>query len=928
MRRMPFQKFLITAAAVLSFTQNILYADEEVLSMKTDNEEEAFTVRRIIEFWKDGDYEIVKKQIVDFLSANPKSSLKDHLQGILGDIYLNERNFEIALKTYAKIDHPEVLAKTFINKLQCLYELQNFSELSQQASRYLQTAKNIPQDRLEELYFLFAEAMFYRGRDQADSQEKNSLYLQAGSYYQKLLQSPYREISLFALAEIHRGLEEYSQAATIYHELSERYPDQREELLFHAATMQAKYDENLAIENFQRVIAIHGKHEEKAQYNLLALYFQSQQYDRFLDAAKSAKISQEQSDLFQYMTGKSWYMKENYTNAKELLQQYIQSQTASSEYLKNALLLQMTCANQLDDVTLFRECLENFQSRFPNDAELPKALFMHAVMCKSRQDLSLVQEELAKIMQKFPNFAEQESLLFEYALVVHEKKQWEDSYQRFKEFLNKYPSSTYKNIASKYYLSSCFHLQQNPNDQKTITYSKEDFARDLHRIIYKSSILNEDELKDYKLLYGKVLFQIGKYQDSLELFKKYAEDHPDGAGLSELHYYMALNHFQLGSSPHQFYSHMEKALTLDPSLQEDVAVQLQMYNAYVNQVNQLKDGPEKTTFMSKAAWHLYQAYQLPGTELKIENRLWLANYYLEQLKANASDLDRETVYQRGKELFSGVLLKEKNELLAMTKDTVYLEGEVLKFVELLNENQEFSQSLSLLQNLVEKQSLSPEYNWKFQDQVLLQLAKNYEVLGQKDKAGETYQFLLKTKYDAVKSEASLHYARLQYNFLSPQSKNLNNPEVMEILNLLKDLQVKKHADTEPLHLEAAIEYAKIRYDLSPNDERVEKYLFFLNRLKEDFETNSDPLSGAYHQALKSSSKKFQIFDGYLKYVDAEIMRMRAKIEAALNNTLEAEECNEKALSLLTEIQTGNAIPQLQERVKQSIELINQFNSYD
>ena len=47
---------------------------------------EALTLRRITEYWKDGDYAAVKRQISYFLEKNPNSNLRDHLHAILDDL--------------------------------------------------------------------------------------------------------------------------------------------------------------------------------------------------------------------------------------------------------------------------------------------------------------------------------------------------------------------------------------------------------------------------------------------------------------------------------------------------------------------------------------------------------------------------------------------------------------------------------------------------------------------------------------------------------------------------------------------------------------------------------------------------------------------------------------------------------------------------
>src|SRR5690606_23714161 len=80
-----------------------LTAELSPYSYGIENKEEAFLVRRIAEYWKDQDFKVVKAQITDFLSLYPKSKINDHLRGILGDLFLQEGQYEEALSTYRMI---------------------------------------------------------------------------------------------------------------------------------------------------------------------------------------------------------------------------------------------------------------------------------------------------------------------------------------------------------------------------------------------------------------------------------------------------------------------------------------------------------------------------------------------------------------------------------------------------------------------------------------------------------------------------------------------------------------------------------------------------------------------------------------------------------------------------------------------------------
>ena len=76
-----FRICLILSVSLLTFAFPKGEAKEPVKTTQTESDEEAFLIRRIAEFWKDGDFAIVKTQIVDFLDKYPESSLKNYFLG-------------------------------------------------------------------------------------------------------------------------------------------------------------------------------------------------------------------------------------------------------------------------------------------------------------------------------------------------------------------------------------------------------------------------------------------------------------------------------------------------------------------------------------------------------------------------------------------------------------------------------------------------------------------------------------------------------------------------------------------------------------------------------------------------------------------------------------------------------------------------------
>eukprot|EP01066_Platyproteum_vivax_P002292 Platyproteum_vivax@DN12807_c0_g1_i1.p1 len=132
-----FRICLILSTFLFGFIGEQLIAKEPIQQTYKQSDEEAFLIRRIAEFWKDGDFGIVKTQIVAFLDKYPESELKDCFLGILGDIYLQENKYENALSSYQQIQNSFVMEKTILNKLQCYYELDQYPELSTDGRPFL-----------------------------------------------------------------------------------------------------------------------------------------------------------------------------------------------------------------------------------------------------------------------------------------------------------------------------------------------------------------------------------------------------------------------------------------------------------------------------------------------------------------------------------------------------------------------------------------------------------------------------------------------------------------------------------------------------------------------------------------------------------------------------------------------------------------------
>lgn len=908
--------FILVAVATSVYSYPAVTKNTSSAKNASTSDEEAFLIRRIAEFWKDGDYAIVKAQIHEFTKKYPNSALKDYLQGILADLLLQENQYEQALSIYGMISEPSVQEKTILNKLQCYYELNKYEVLFKEGERYLSNTSSEFKERKNEYHFIMAESYFRHALTLQDEKQQSLLIAKAQPLYEELITtSEYGDISSFALAEIYRVLKQNAKGVDLYLMLAEKHPSKKEGLLFNAALLEANLNKHSAIEIFDRVIALNGQKAGEAAFNRLLLHFQTQQYENVINQHRLvySHVPDDQMPAYHFIVGKSFYFLQDYENATAPLEKYILEQQVASDQYKDALLIQMTCAKNTNNEPLFDRTLARFKNFYSSDPEIAKAYFMHAMLLKKEGQFDKVERVLKVILDKHTQFEDAESLLYEYAVVTHQNAHYDMSYVALQYFLQDFPASDRRSSAWRYFLSCCLHLSK-ANELQSNTYTKNIFLSDLQKVLNNSSDLSVDEVREYRLLYAKLAYELNYYNDSLEHLTRYIHDYPAHQSLAEAHLLTALNLNKLNIDLEGLCKHLEKAIEINPELYNTSSVQLQLYNAYITRA---QTGQDIDTFTDKAASYLYAALQEGAQPIKLENQLWLAGYYYNSSK---NYLDQHWTHSPGdnKEvslcvdkslnLYSRVLGNAKSPLKTIDMQNLFLEQEVLKFAELTGLSGHPDKKITILQSLIEQQNAHPSWNWQFKRQSLFELAKAYEQLNDLEAALDTYQFI--NNFPAVSTPittaSSLKVAKIRFELMDKKNRDEKNPDIIVILNQLKDLQIRKNSLSEPSHLEAGIEYAKIRSALSQDAMKDSRYLFFLVRLKEDFTSKEDLIGNEYLTSIKKNTLQENLYTAYMKFIEAEILRMQAKLLYNDNKKEDGDQYKQRAIDLLVEIEKEKA----------------------
>ncbi len=864
--------------------------------------QEAFFLRRMTEFWKDRDFALVKKQIIEFLKTNPSSAIHEPLQTILADILYHEHDYPQALEIYRKITDPQLQQKIGIRKCQCLYLLGEYDEVITLLTPLSQESTS------EEAQFLLADSLFRKLQGINDPEKQTSLAQAAKPLLMNLYDTTYRQKVLFPLAEVHRILDDNVQASTLFKLLAEQMPEKKEEILLQVAALQMAFDKNEAVATYQQVVNLGQAKAPEAAYNELVLLFHENRFEDLIARAQilAPHLEGSKKTLFDFCMGRSHFKLEHLAESVSYFEKFIQEEAESTPYKRAAFLTMIHCAQKTQDNALFDRVLEQFLAAFSHDEEAGKALLLHAQTALKEGNIDQATTDLGRLLSQFPEFPDKESLLYNHAALLSKSQKWGESRRAFTLFTQQFPQSEQMPLIWTSIVQCSIHeLKEATAD--LITEKKVQLANDLGDALGKSNLFTAEERSNYQFLLGQLLFDLSRFPDSLAALELFVADSAGHPSIPQALLLQAHLHRELSSPPAVFVAAAEKALEVVPDKGNQTALRLQLFNSYLT----LKE-------YDKAAEHLYQTYVLGDTPVQQENALWLSHHYYEGAKRG----DHE-YHKRALGLLQRVLMLDDNFALHFDPQQSYLEVEVLKLAELLP----VADKKRLLLSLLDFQKLHADQSWKLQRQALFELGKIHVSQNEIDDALKVFEELTASS-DLTPSyfsnAALLEKNRILLSKCPDCDKNASNPTIAEILSTLKDLQIQKKLACEPLHLEAALEYADLRALLAPAESRTETALFFLSRIKDDFNAQDDTIRQEYHEARLRFPDKDALFQTYMKCLSAEILSLEAQAAKEQNNLEKAQLSSEQAILLFEEVlKEAPMTPFLKSRIESHLNKLGQ-----
>ena len=365
-----------------------------------ESDEEALFLRRIADFWQEGEYQIAKSQMEEFIDEYPESSFSDALCAALGDLYLREKNFSNALSCYTKVQTPEFHTKVFLNRMQCLYEMQWYATLAEECEAYLENGPD-----LHVTYFL-AVALYHQCLNTKDPEALTQLAERARPYFETLSQSELSGEVAQGFAHLCFILKDFNKASDIYLGLAEKDPDSKEEMLFQVALIQSQYDKELALQTFDQIIQLGQKRAKEASYNRLVISFDLGRYEELTKENLWSEIPPEKVETARLFIAKSWLHLKKFPEAVAQLKAYIE-QAPLSETLHSALLCLVDASYQSNDLPSLDLAIARLSANYPQDSELPKTYFSRAQVLKKNQNLEEARQQLEQVLAQFPEFPQE-----------------------------------------------------------------------------------------------------------------------------------------------------------------------------------------------------------------------------------------------------------------------------------------------------------------------------------------------------------------------------------------------------------------------------------------------------------------------------------------------------------------------------------------
>ncbi len=553
--------------------------------------EEGLSLRRIADFWEEGEYHIAKNQVEEFLEQFPESSYSNVLCMALGDLFLREKNYKSALDYYARVQDQN---RIFLHRLQCLYHLEWHATLADECEAYLKKSEVDEAHRLQATYFL--AIALYQQCLSAPKDLAPALAERARPYFEVLSGSELSGEVAGAFAHLCCILKDYEGASKIYLHLA-KSAGNSQELLFQSALLQSKFDKQLALDSFEKLQD--GPFAAEASYNRLVIHHDLGRHQEIVDGKDTwfETIPAERAPLAHLFVGQSYLLLKDYSQAVRELSAFLDT-TVSPEGVRNGLLQLVEASYLSSDLALLDRSIERLKAFDPADSELPNALFSRSLILKNESKFEDAIAQLKEIAVQFVDFPKRTQIYLEVAGLETRLEHWKEAREYSLLFLQSEQSVHAWRYAAK----------------STLELRLEDGLVDL---LNSCGVLSEEERADWSCRLAKLHFDLGHYPLAVERLSPLLSSELAFANRPNAELLLAHSFAKSGDEA-SFCKWAEMALSHQADAMPLAEQHIALFNSWIAQ-----EGVEQ------AALHLYAAF-VEKAQIQSSNLVWLANFYLDR----------------------------------------------------------------------------------------------------------------------------------------------------------------------------------------------------------------------------------------------------------------------------------------------------------
>ncbi len=845
-------------------------------------EEEALFIRRIVDFWEDGEKALVKNQIEEFICHFPETIYKEELLSVLAHLCLEEKEYADAADHYASITSASLQEETLFSYLQALEQLQDFPAILKAAQTFKDTFIEKDVQKHQALIRMQAVATLRLGNTEPSLEKKARYRKTAKQLFSSLLHTDEEPKIIEDLSSLYAEEKAYEKAAELLIEAAEKFPQKKEHLLYEAALFQLEFEPNLAIDTFSQIYHMQGAKKSAAAYNKMLLLFEQKKYEEMLLVKESlfAHLEKKHQDKLHFFLGKSYFYVEDYKRAIDHLAHFAGQDLETLEERENAYFTLLHAAKNLEDINLYTKYLTEFSKTLPSSSLLFEAYFHRADMYRNLKKTAPAKNDYEYLLQQpLPEELLQKTL-YAYAHLLYKEKDFSAAKNALASLLEK-PNP--KPQAWKLFANAAIFAERKGRiDAKELLSS-------IQKVLSANTCLSSAEKRTYIYYLAKAHFSLEQYEECIAEAIRLTDQ--ENSSLTSAAYLLLAESYLQGLKNDALYcKYAEKALHSSLSKESRSQLELGLFNVYLKRFEETNDQETLLT----ARNHLYGAY-LSGAKLQEQNLLWLVDTYLEDvhqiIEQKLHLIDEE------EKLFAKNALSILEHLDLAALDASWKEEKWIDKALIYGYLGEQKTKESLLEQLIENIDESSH----FLGSTYLHLAdakrdqKNY--VQAKDLYEKAKSCLITPK---ERTYCKLEQAKMSIKHAALSVENAQKTPLKEAIIELKTLILQKNLQQEPLHLDAAILYIDVITSPVQGIKKEEKTLRLVQKTIDYFLSEKDVLGQEYQLARTRFPEKESIFLTYMDLFDLIAYVSKAKL-AHLKGSPEKTAHIANALELVEEL---------------------------